>query len=403
MKHNRVVSVLCFVLLLLGLAILISEAQEPAKQTQPEQEALKVYQQRELTAPPEIKSRLQTLREEISSKKYTFQVGYTKAMDYKIEQLAGLKEPPNLDEQIKKQNLEAEKRIGKMTTAVQAGCSTGAGSFDWRSANGVTPVRDQDGCGSCWAFATLGAFEGAYLIKNKVGPDSSEQDLLDCNPWGYSCGGGWWAFQYLIDTGVATETSYPYTGTKGACKSNVSRPCKATAWGYVGSGSGVPSVTSLKQALCQYGPLSVAVLVTPFFQGYTGGVFNEQAGVWQASTNYNYGALVKPSSGNYYVATNSGKSGSKEPLWPLPSSSNPSPSVSDGTINWQYLGVLNHGITLIGWDDSKGAWLIKNSWGTTWGENGYMWISPNTDNVGYAAAWVQAAACTGGCLGCPCK
>ena len=184
MKRNRILLVLFSALLLVGLLKIVPEAQEPAKQTQLEQETIKFYQQRELSAPPEIKSRLQTLREEITAKKYTFQVGYTKAMDYKIEQITGLKEPPDLNEQIKKQNVEAEKRIDKkVMTAVQAACSTSAASFDWRSANGSTPVRDQDGCGSCWDFATLGAFEGSYRIKNNVEINSSEQDVLDCNPW----------------------------------------------------------------------------------------------------------------------------------------------------------------------------------------------------------------------------
>jgi cathepsin L len=77
--------------------------------------------------------------------------------------------------------------------------------------------------------------------------------------------------------------------------------------------------------------LAVAVRVTSAFQHYTGGVFNERDG-----------------------------------------------------------GNVNHGVTLIGWDDNKQAWLIKNSWGTGWGEDGYMWINYNSNSIGYRAAWVQA-------------
>lgn len=409
MKTKRVLLVFFFVLLFFGVIQIVPEAQESTEQTQAEQEAMKLYQERELTAPAEIKSGLEALRNEISSKKYSFQVGYTKAMDYRIEQITGLKVPPDLDERIRKQNIEVESQVEKLTAAtVQGACSNTAASFDWRTANGATPVRNQGACGSCWAFSTLGAFEGAFRIKNNVSPDSSEQDLLDCNPWGYSCLGGWWAFQHLIDTGIAREAVYPYTAAQGTCKTSVVRPCKATVWGYVSS-SAIPSVSSLKQAMCQYGPLSAAVLVTPFFQAYTGGVLNEQANTWQASTQYNYGSLIKAPSGNIYVAVNAGTSGSTEPSWPVPSTANPSGSVTDGTVTWTFLGTVNHGVTLIGWDDSKSAWLIKNSWGTTWGttggwgtERGYMWIDYNCDNIGYAAAWVQVAKCTG-CSGCKCK
>ena len=338
MKPKWIVLVLLSCLLLWGALSIVPEAQEPAKRTQLEQEVMKLYQQRELTATPEIKARLQTLRGEIAAKKYTFQVGYTKAMDYPLKKITGLVEPRDLNEQIKKQNLEAEKRVEKkMKSTVQAACSASAASFDWRNANGSTPVRDQGACGSCWAFATLGAFEGSNRIKNNMEINGSEQDLVDCNPWGYDCDGGWWAFQYVIDTGIANESDYPYTAAKGTCKTSVARPCKAAAWGYVGSTSAAPPVASLKQALCQYGPLSVAVNVTDAFQAYTTGVFN---------------ACVS--------------------------------------------GDINHGVTLMGWDDAKGAWLIKNSWNTAWGENGYMWIAYDCNNIGYAAAWVQAGTCNGG-------
>jgi len=87
----------------------------------------------------------------------------------------------------------------------------------------------------------------------------------------------------------------------------------------------------LKKALCEYGPLAVAVAATPVFKAYKSGVFNE---------NSNAG--------------------------------------------------INHGVTLVGWDDSKEAWRIKNSWGTGWGEKGFMWIAYGCNQIGYAASWVQA-------------
>lgn len=90
-------------------------------------------------------------------------------------------------------------------------------------------------------------------------------------------------------------------------------------------------VAAIKKALCAYGPLGVAVAVTSAFQAYKSGVFNEN-------------------------------------------------SNAD----------INHAVTLVGWDDSKQAWRIKNSWGKAWGEAGYMWITYNTNKIGYGASWVQA-------------
>jgi len=288
------------------------------------------YRERELKASKEIRSKLTKLRETASAKNWTFEVGYTRAMDFKIEEITGLKPPAKWMDEAKK--LETKLMASEQPKELFLGnCKAGATSFNWNDHNGSTGVRDQGGCGSCWAFATHGAFEGSYAIINSALVDSSEQDTLDCSGAG-SCAGGWWAFQNLVDKGSADEADYGYTAVKGNCKANVDRPYKAMAWGYVDSGKPVPSVDDLKKALCQYGPLAVAVQVTSAFQAYRSGVFNENAG-----------------------------------------------------------GNVNHGVTLIGWDDSKKAWRIKNSWGTRWGESGYMWIAYNCNQIGYGAAWVQAA------------
>lgn len=285
------------------------------------------YRQRELTASKEMKSKIAGLRETAKSKNWTFTVGYTHAMDHKIAEITGLKAPKDWLQTAKKQ----ETRMGapaEIKGPALGSCVADASKFNWADHHGVTGVRDQGACGSCWAFATHGAFEGSFAILNNALIDSSEQDTLDCSGSG-SCGGGWWAFQYLIDKGSAPEADYPYSAVKGACK-NVDRPYGAVAWGYVDSSNPVPSVAAIKAALCKYGPLAVAVEVTAAFQAYTSGVFNEHA------------------SGN-----------------------------------------INHGVTLIGWDDQKQAWRIKNSWGPGWGEAGFMWIAYNCNQIGYAAAWVQ--------------
>jgi len=393
MKRYPIFRVLVAVALVSGMFSGVAWSQQKADVRQG---SLEYYQQRELAAPPAVKAKLDRFREQIRAKAYTFQVGYTNVMDYRIEEITGLVVPPDLKDRIIKQNLEATKRmIPKLMTAVSAACSASAASFDWRSLNKVTPVKDQRNCGSCWAFGTHAAFESSYWISNNLPIDSAEQDTLDCNPWGYSCGGGWWAFDYLIGTGSAVELTYLYTAVKGACRS-VQRPYKASAWGYVGNDL-IPSVAAIKQALCQYGPLAISVEVTGAFQAYTSGVFNACAGTWSPSTQYAVDDLVKASSGDIFQVITAGRSGASQPSWPIPTNSNPHPTIHDGTATWQCLGMVNHAITLVGWDDAKGAWLIKNSWNTWWGESGYMWISYNCNNVCLGTAWVQSAPPDGNC------
>jgi cathepsin L len=318
------------------------------------------YAERERKAPPGIQKKLEDLRTQIKSKKLKFSVGYTKAMDLTLEKLAGTRPPKDLPEQARKQNALARDRVrldrkerdqflqskpGVLPepSASPESCAALA-AFDWRPQGKVSPVRDQGGCGSCWAFGTLGSYEGNYLIRNNAAMDGSEQYLVTCaldslgNRVG-SCAGGWWAFEHIIHQGDASEADTPYTatdGSSGLC--GAATPYRAVAWGYVSPSGGIPTVAEMKGALCTYAPLAITVRVTPLFQAYTGGVFDEQ-----------------------------------DP------------------------GPINHAITLIGWDDAKGAWLIKNSWGTAWGEsggfgteNGYMWIAYESNGIGTGAAWVEA-------------
>jgi cathepsin L len=289
------------------------------------------YKKRELAASDKIKSSLNKLRNLQKKNNWTFEVGYTTALDFPIPKITGLKAPDNWLQTAKKQNTLAKQLFMAEQKPMFLGqCAAGAAAFNWADHNGVTPVRDQGPCGSCWAFATHGAYEGSYAILNKMLIDSSEQDTLDCSGAG-SCSGGWWAYQYLIDKGSARESDYNYEAEQGPCTTGADRPYKANTWGYVDSTVEIPSVDDLKQALCEHGPLAVAVEVTPAFQAYTSGIFNEN------------------SNGN-----------------------------------------VNHGVTLIGWDDSKQAWRIKNSWGEGWGDFGFMWITYGSNSIGYGASWTQA-------------
>ncbi len=395
MRRNQFRSVFIFISLFLLLL----------QSTPARQQVAQVYQQRELRATQAIQAKLRNYRDRIRKNKYTFQVGYTRAMDYPLAKITGLKLPKDLSTIVGKQKIAVKALLDRKPVSEEkaVGYSATDRTFDWRKNGGATPVRDQDGCGSCWAFSTHGAFEGSYRIINNKSIDTSEQDTLDCNLLGYGCDGGWWAFQYLIDPGSAKESAYPYTGTKELCQKKKPRPYRAIAWDYV-STNPMPSVSELKQALCKHGPLAAAVEVTDLFQAYTGGVFNEGA-KWQSATSFSAGDLVKSSSGDLiFTCIVAGTSGSAEPTWPTPQNPGDLPVVVDGGVTWQYVGVINHGITMIGWDDDKGAWLIKNSWGTEWGETGgygtdkgYMWISYECNNIGYSAAWVTAKKNGKGC------
>ncbi|MEM6843624.1 MAG: C1 family peptidase [Bacteroidota bacterium] len=260
---------------------------------------------------------------------------------YPLEELTQFELPENWQEIAAVQNEYAEiiyemdyERLIEYDYFLRDVCSANRPAFNWRDAGKVTPVRNQGGCGSCWAFAAMGAYESSNLIRNNINADVSEQDVLNCSGAG-SCGGGWYdpVFEYMLTTGVAREVDVPYVAIDDVCYRNT-KPHRAINWGFVTVKRAIPTVQQLKDALCKYGSLAVAVNATPAFAGHkpADGVFKEEG-------------------------------------------------ADEG---------INHAVTLVGWDDNKNAWLIKNSWGSGWCDNGYMWIDYNTNNIGYAATWVQA-------------
>jgi cathepsin L len=223
----------------------------------------------------------------------------------------------------------------EILSKLRAVCSPHSASFDWRQRGKVTPVKSQS-CGTCWDFTAMGAYEGSYALRNDQMVDMSEQYILNCAGAG-TCAGGWWmpVFDYMVTHGTAREQDDAFTGNDHQiCPAAISTPFRAVNWGFVANNvSTVPSVDAVKQALCSHGPLATAVMVDTAFQAYTGGVFDEH------TTHFDW---------------------------------------------------INHGVVIVGWDDAKRAWLIKNSWGTGWGDKGYMWIDYHTNNVGIATAWIDA-------------
>jgi C1A family cysteine protease len=223
------------------------------------------------------------------------------------------------------------------------------GSYDWRLLGKVPPIRDQKTCGSCWAFGTVGAFESALLIKGGVLPNLSEQYLVSCNTDGWGCNGGWFAHDYHWlkpgktgnQPGAVQETAFPYVANdKTPCYGPYAHPYQLSGWSYIGDSWSVPPAAAIKDAIYNYGPVAAAVCVGMGFDLYTGGVFN---------TN------------------EAGACGSAK---------------------------VNHAVVLVGWDDTDNTWILRNSWGTGWGEGGYMHIDRGVSNIGFAANYVDYTAPT---------
>jgi cathepsin L len=216
--------------------------------------------------------------------------------------------------------------------------------FDWRDHNRVTPVKDQEVCGSCWAFGAIAAYESRYLIVNGMdattGPDNtptinvSEQEILDCGVADIDCvTGGWheYAFEYLEMEGAVGSDKYPYRALRVGCTSNVSRQYYVVNWSYVtdqpdaaATPNWVPSDAAIKSAITTYGPLAASVIS----EG------------WDAYTKYDASGNLIPNWDRNY------------PRDVFPGVSTPNCDKSK----------IDHEICIVGWDDDDDAWIVKNSW-----------------------------------------
>jgi len=212
-----------------------------------------------------------------------------------------------------------------MSTPTVQRLATYPSALDWRNNGGnyVTSIKDQKSCGSCWAFASTAALESAYLIAHQQSAgseDDSEQIMLSCSGAG-SCNGGTInaAAEWLRSTGDAPDSYYPYTATNGSCASALSgwqsQTQKITSWAWATTSPA--TVDLLKQGLNTYGPLVTTMAVYQDFFYYVSGVYHYTSGVLEGY----------------------------------------------------------HAVELIGYNDAGQYFIVKNSWGASWGEQGFFRIA----------------------------
>ncbi len=268
------------------------------------------------------------LRERGEKEGWTFTIGKNAATDIPLSDLCGAVEPPpGFKEKAPHVSLVPKADLPER--------------FDWREVTGCPPVRNQSQCGSCWAFSTVGALECAIKVVDDQVVDLSEQWIVSCNQWDYSCDGGYYCFEYFMElpwatddcggSGAVMESAFPYVSSDVPCDCPYPHRYFIESWAYVGNYYEAP-VAEIKQAIYDYGPISCGVYAGDAMQSYNGGVFNVDEGDW-----------------------------------------------------------INHLVVLVGWDDtmgSNGCWIMRNSWGASWGDEGYIYIEYGVSMIGSDPAFV---------------
>ena len=224
-------------------------------------------------------------------------------------------------------------------------------SFDWRSYNSAdwtTSVKNQGSCGACWAFSSVAVVEtkaNINLNDATYNPDISEQDVISNNNGDSSCDGGSEtdAFNYMKNPGVTRETCMPYTqsNTGTMCANGANEKLKISNYVKVSA-----SANAIKDAIASQGPVVAYMVVCDDFNSFSG------SGIYSHSGDVFYDDSCWWTDGEYDY------------------------------LNW-------HSVTITGYNDASQYWIVKNSWGTGWGDNGYIKISYDQTITNYAN-WIDA-------------
>lgn len=230
-------------------------------------------------------------------------------------------------------SIAAFANLAEQRGAALVAARTAPPAHDWRNVNGqnyVTPVRSQGRCGSCVAFAACATVETQKRIQTgspSAAIDLSEAHLFFCHAAseGRNCGNGWWvtrALTHFRQNGVVDEKCFPYTDHDQACNLCADWQTRLTR---ISGATTLSAVSAMKQWLATHGPLATGFTVYQDFFSYGGGIYHHVAG---------------------------GSAG-------------------------------GHAVTVVGYNDAAQYWIVKNSWGSGWGENGYF-------RIGYGECGIDA-------------
>lgn len=303
----------------------------------------------------EARQRLQLLERRGGSEGWTFDVGISLAFRIPLEKLAATTPPnqaafghtnsPLARDVLSRSNLDLN-NLQQISFSLSQNSALPS-RFDARTYSGVIPaIRMQGACGSCWAFAAVSSleiFNNLYSWNRTLGGDNfSEQQLISCNTSSFGCQGG-----FIIDendnlnlgnAGIVNEGDFPYSGAEIPCTFSLSNfnPSEGYMRTFPKAEPLTPpdpkqisSESEIKKAVYSYGSVWTTIYADDAFQGYKSGIFNACR--------------------------------------------------SDLDV-----GEINHAVNIVGWNDAGGYWIVRNSWNTSWGENGYANVKYRCNNLG---AW----------------
>jgi C1A family cysteine protease len=262
---------------------------------------------------------IESLQREIDAKGYNWTAKRTWLTDLTEEEfrgMLGLKVPPEVERAFDALNNSPPKLRKSFSLP---------SSWDWRIGGGVSSVKNQGNCGSCWDFAAIAALEAVVMLNEDIEYDLSEQQILSCKTFGVGCSGGWAAdaWSYIQDNGAVLETCMPYQASDGVTCADAGCMKYATVGGWIN----IPNDVEMIKQHVMISPVTTAFTVYNDFRSYGGGCYEHE---------------------------------DTDPI--------------------------NHLVLIIGWDDAmcggEGAWLCKNSWGEGWGLDGFFWIKYGSCRIG---------------------